>query len=163
MFQYLSYKLWSELNKHIMRTWGRVVWHSTSRTHVLPPQNEWFLCDFLVPIHSLVVYCIAKLNNSPVNQTLGGPLHPTLGTSDGVKSGLSLRTGQLRVFEEAIAKERVKQSKTFQLPLQDEQPCGKRAVFAIDFNCFPTRLHSNPCAWPYFDLQFHPDTQKNLV
>lgn len=57
----------------------------------------------------------------------------------------------------------VNRSKPLQPPRQAEQPCGKRAVFATDLHCFSTGLHSNLCAWPSHDLQFHPLTLQSFL
>lgn len=58
-----------------------------------------------------------------------------------------------------LLRETVKRSKPLQPARQAGQPCVKRAVFAGDFHCLTTGLHSNLCAWPSFDLQFHPLSQ----
>lgn len=58
-----------------------------------------------------------------------------------------------------LLRETVKRSKPLQPARQAGQPCVKRAVFAGDFHCLTTGLHSNLCTWPSFDLQFHPLSQ----
>lgn len=103
-----------------------------------------------------------KLNNSPVTQTPGGPCiwlwKPLVEWTVRFHSSRDGCVSSSRPLRKSV-----KRSEPFQPPWQAEQPCGKRAVFATDFRCFTTGLHSNLCAWPCCDLQFHPETLENLV
>lgn len=93
-----------------------------------------------------------KLNNCPVMQTPGGPCiwlwKPLLGWTVCFHSGQDSCVSSSRPLRATV-----KWSKPLQPLRQAEQPCGKRAVFATDFHCFTTGLHSNLCAWPSHDLQ----------